>query len=144
MTHAMFRDEEAPASVLGRRAAGRSGSGVVLTIGGMLTTSLVWRQGRAHLLRRVLPIRRCRMLLGRFRQFRQRKRRNTLCGSLVVSPPSTWTHSHDLMEGASERRLIREACLFRNVGQRLARVYQKILGTFNPALHEPSVSRDTE
>ena len=39
----MFRDEEAPASVLGRRAAGRSGSGVVLTIGGMLTTLLVWR-----------------------------------------------------------------------------------------------------
>src|SRR6267142_5102654 len=49
MTHAMFRDEEAPASVLGRRAAGCSGSGVVLTIGGMLTTFLVWRQGRALL-----------------------------------------------------------------------------------------------
>jgi len=48
------------------------------------------------------------------------------------------------MKGASESRLIREACLFRNVGQRLARVYQEILGTFNPALHEPSVSGDTE
>ena len=45
----MFRDEEAPASVLGRRAAGRSGSGVFLTIGGMLTTSLVRRQRRAIL-----------------------------------------------------------------------------------------------
>src|SRR5882672_8233965 len=49
MTHAMFRDEEAPASVLGPHAARRSGSGVVLTIGGMLTTSLAWRQGRALL-----------------------------------------------------------------------------------------------
>src|SRR5207245_945297 len=49
MTHAMFRDEEAPASVFGRRAAGRSGSGVFLTVGGMLTTSLVRRQGRAIL-----------------------------------------------------------------------------------------------
>src|SRR5439155_23096739 len=49
MTHAMFRDEEAPASVLGRRKAGRSGSGVVLTIAGMLATSLVWRRGRALL-----------------------------------------------------------------------------------------------
>src|SRR5438046_6250173 len=39
---------------------------------------------------------------------------------LMISPPSTWTDAHDLMEGASERRLIREACLFRNVGQRLA------------------------
>jgi hypothetical protein len=48
------------------------------------------------------------------------------------------------MEGASERRLIREACLFRNIGQRLARVDQELLGTFNPALHEPSVSGDTE
>jgi len=84
------------------------------------------------------------MLLGRFRQFCQGKRRNTLCGSLVVSPPSTRTDAHDLMEGASERRLIREACLFRNVGQRLARVYQEILGSFNPPLHEPSVSGDTE
>jgi hypothetical protein len=41
MTHAMFRDEESPASVLGRRAAGRSGSGVVLTIGGILTKFIV-------------------------------------------------------------------------------------------------------
>ena len=48
------------------------------------------------------------------------------------------------MEGASERRLIREAGLFRNVGQRIARTYQEILGTFNPPLHEPSVSGDTE
>jgi hypothetical protein len=48
------------------------------------------------------------------------------------------------MKGASERRLIREACQFRNVGQRLARVYQQLLGPFNPALHEPSVSGDTE
>ena len=62
----------------------------------------------------------------------------------MISPPSTWTDAHDLMEGASERRLIREACLFRNVGQRLAGLYQEILGTFNPSLHEPSVSGDTE
>jgi hypothetical protein len=48
------------------------------------------------------------------------------------------------MKGASERRLIREAGLFRNVGQRRARAYQEILGTFNPPLHEPSVSGDTE
>ena len=62
----------------------------------------------------------------------------------MISPPSTWTDAHDLMEGASERRLIREACLFRNVGQRLARVDQELLGTLNPALHQPSVSGDTE
>jgi hypothetical protein len=49
VTHAMCRDDEASASVRGR-AADRSGSGVVLTIGGMLTTSLVWRHGRALLL----------------------------------------------------------------------------------------------
>jgi hypothetical protein len=48
------------------------------------------------------------------------------------------------MKGASESRLIREACLFRNVRQGLARVDQEILGTFNPALHEPSVSGDAE
>src|SRR4029077_17320208 len=63
MTHAMFRDEEPPASVLGRRAAGRSGSGVFLTIGGMLTTSLVLEAGSRPPLRRVRPARRCRMLL---------------------------------------------------------------------------------
>ena len=51
------------------------------------------------------------MLLGRFRQCSQGKRK-ALCGSLEVSPPSTRTDAHDLMEGASERRLIREACLF--------------------------------
>src|SRR5258705_13304081 len=62
----------------------------------------------------------------------------------MISPPSTWTDTHDLMEGASERGLIRETGLFRNIGQRLARAYQKILGTFDPELHEPSVSRDTE
>ena len=83
------------------------------------------------------------MLLGRVRRF-QGTRGNTLCGSLVVSPPSTRTDAHDLMEGASEGRLIREAGLFRNVGQRRARVDQELLGTFNPALHEPSVSGDTE
>jgi hypothetical protein len=48
------------------------------------------------------------------------------------------------MEGASESGLVREAGLFRNVGQRLARVYQEILGTLNPALHEPSVSGNAE
>ena len=62
----------------------------------------------------------------------------------MISPPSTWTDAHDLMEGASERGLIRETDLFRNIGQRLARAYQEILGTFDPELHEPSVSRDTE
>jgi hypothetical protein len=35
----------------------------------------------------------------------------------MISPPSAWTHAHDLMEGASERRLIREAGLGRNIGQ---------------------------
>src|SRR6185295_12254083 len=74
-----------------------------------------------------------------FHQHCHGKRRNTLRGSLVVSPPTARTDAHDLMEGASERRLIREACLFRNVGQRLARVDQELLGTLNPALHEPSV-----
>jgi hypothetical protein len=64
--------------------------------------------------------------------------------ALMISPPSTWTDAHDLMEGASERGLIRETGLFRNIGQRLARAYQEILGTFDPELHEPSVSRDTE
>jgi hypothetical protein len=49
---------------------------------------------------------------------------------------------HDLMERAPERRLIREACVCRNIGQRLARVYQEILRTLNPPLHEASVSRD--
>ena len=44
MTHAMFRDEKSRASVLGRRAAGRSGSGVVLTIGGIFDE--VPREGR--------------------------------------------------------------------------------------------------
>src|SRR5882762_1842881 len=62
----------------------------------------------------------------------------------MISPPSTWTHAHNLMEGAGERRLIREACLCRNVGQRRPRLYQEILGALNPALHEPSVSGDTE
>jgi hypothetical protein len=62
----------------------------------------------------------------------------------MISSPATWTDAHDLMECASESRLIGEACLFRNIGQRLARVYQEILGPFNPALDEPSVSRDTE
>ena len=64
--------------------------------------------------------------------------------ALVISPPPAWTDAHDLMEGASKRGLIREAGLVRNIGQRLARAYQEILGTFNPELHEPSVSRDTE
>jgi hypothetical protein len=62
----------------------------------------------------------------------------------MISPPSTWAHAHDLMKGARERRLIREAGLFRDIGQRLARPYQEILRTLNPALHEPSVSGDTE
>jgi hypothetical protein len=35
----------------------------------------------------------------------------------MISPPSTWTDANDLVEGASERRLIREAYLFRNIGQ---------------------------
>jgi hypothetical protein len=64
--------------------------------------------------------------------------------ALVVSPPSTRTDAYDLMEVASERSLIREARPFRNVRQRLARMYQELLRTFNPALHQPSVSRDTE
>src|SRR2546427_2197210 len=110
MTHAMFRDKEAPASVFGRRAAGRSGSGVFLTVGGILTTSLVRRQGRAILFAEFSLQEGVECFLDRFRQFCQGKRRNTLCGSLVVSPPPTRTDAHDLMESASERRLIREAC----------------------------------
>jgi hypothetical protein len=35
----------------------------------------------------------------------------------MISPPSTWTDAHDLMEGSSESGLIRKACLFRNIGQ---------------------------
>src|SRR2546427_2528656 len=144
MTHAMFRDEEARVSVPGRRAAGRSGSGVVLTIGSMLTTSLVWRQVRALLFAEFGVQGGVECFLDDSASSCQRKRRNTLRGPLVVSPPTTRTDADDLMEGASERGLIREACLFRNVGQRLVRVDQELLGTFNPALHEPAVSRDTE
>jgi len=48
------------------------------------------------------------------------------------------------MEGASESSLIREAGLVRNIGQRVMRLYQELLRTFNPALHKPSVGRDTE
>jgi hypothetical protein len=33
----------------------------------------------------------------------------------MISPPSTWTVAHDLMEGSGECRLIRKACLFGNV-----------------------------
>jgi hypothetical protein len=62
----------------------------------------------------------------------------------MISPPSTWTHTHDLMEGASERRLIRKACLFRDVDQRRARVNQEILATLNPALQEPSMRGDAK
>jgi hypothetical protein len=64
--------------------------------------------------------------------------------ALIASPPSTRTDAHDLTEGTSESRLIRKAHLIRNISQRLARVHQELLGTFNPALHQPSVSRDTE
>jgi len=35
----------------------------------------------------------------------------------MISPPSTWTDAHDLMEGASESRLIRKAGPIRNIGQ---------------------------
>jgi hypothetical protein len=45
----------------------------------------------------------------------------------MISPPSTWAHADDLMEGASKCRLIRKACEFRNVGRRLPRVDQEIL-----------------
>jgi hypothetical protein len=37
--------------------------------------------------------------------------------TLMISPPSTWTDAHDLMEGASECGLIRKAHLIRNIGQ---------------------------
>ena len=63
---------------------------------------------------------------------------------LMISPPAPWTDAHDLMEGAGEGRLIGEAGLFRDIGQRPARMYQKVLGTFNAALDEPSMRRDTE
>ena len=98
----------------------------------------------------------CQLLLGMTPQAAPKRRRDdqgrrgnvsdeTLGSStLMIPPPSTGTHAHDLMEGASERRLIREACLLRNVRQRFARVQQEILGTLNPALHEPSVSGNTE
>jgi hypothetical protein len=64
--------------------------------------------------------------------------------ALMISPPSTWTDAHDLMEGAGERRLIRKACLFRDISQCVVRLHQELLGPLNPALHEPSVSRHTE
>jgi hypothetical protein len=37
--------------------------------------------------------------------------------TLMITPPSTWTDAHNLMEGASERRLIGKAHLIRNIGQ---------------------------
>jgi hypothetical protein len=37
--------------------------------------------------------------------------------ALIVSSLSTGTDAHDLMEGASERRLIRKARQIRNIGQ---------------------------
>jgi hypothetical protein len=35
----------------------------------------------------------------------------------MISPPSTGTGAHDLMEGAREGRLIRKARQNRNIGQ---------------------------
>jgi hypothetical protein len=64
--------------------------------------------------------------------------------ALMISPPSTWTDAHDPMEGASERRLIRKACQFRDISQRVVRLHQEFLGPLNPALKEPSMSRHTE
>ena len=113
----MFRDEEATASVLEWRAAGRSGSEVFPTIGGMLTTSLVRRHGRALLFAEFGLQEGVECFLDDSASFCQMKRRNTLCGPLVVSPPSTRTDAHDLMEGASERRLIRKPRLIRNIHQ---------------------------
>ena len=74
----------------------------------------------------------------------EKSRMGSPLAALVVSPPSTRTDAYDLMEGASESSLIREASLFRNVGQRLARVYQELLRTVNPALHQPSMRRHAE
>src|SRR5258708_4035489 len=62
----------------------------------------------------------------------------------MISSPSTWADTDAPMEIASESCLIREACLVRDIGQRRARAHQEILGAFNPSLHEPPVSRDTE
>jgi hypothetical protein len=74
----------------------------------------------------------------------------TLCekgtggSALMISAPSTWADAHDLMEGPSERRLIRKPCLFGNIRQRFVGLHQELLGPLNPALHEPAVSRHTD
>ena len=62
----------------------------------------------------------------------------------MVSPPSTRTDADDLMERASESRLIRKARLVGNIGEGFTRLYQELLGTLNPALHQPSVSSNAE
>jgi hypothetical protein len=64
--------------------------------------------------------------------------------ALAISLPSTWTDAHDVVEDASESGLIREAGLFRNIGEGRARAHQEILGMFNPAPYEPLVCRNTE
>ena len=62
----------------------------------------------------------------------------------MVSPPSTRTDAYDLMERPSERRLIRKARLVGNIGEGFTRLYQELLGTLNPALHQPSVGSHAE
>jgi hypothetical protein len=37
--------------------------------------------------------------------------------ALMITSPSTGAEAHDLMKGASERRLIRKARQIRNIGQ---------------------------
>jgi hypothetical protein len=48
------------------------------------------------------------------RTLRQWKRRSF---ALIITSPSTGTDTNDLMEGTSERRLIRKARQIRNIGQ---------------------------
>src|SRR6476619_3396908 len=68
MTHAIFRDEEPRASVPGRCAAGRSGSGVVLTIGRHVDDILVLEAGSHPPLRRVSACKKVSNVAGRFRR----------------------------------------------------------------------------
>jgi len=66
----------------------------------------------------------------------------TLCADDLAS--IDLDSAHNLMEGAGERRLIaKPACAAMSDSD--ARVcIKRILGALNPALHEPSVSGDTE
>jgi len=54
------------------------------------------------------------------------------------------TFSRFIANSFSEERLIRETCSNGNIDEWRVRLYQKILRTFNPSLHQPFVSRYTQ